>query len=239
MTDTQGLEAVALTKTYGEGPTATHALAGVDLRIAPGESVAIMGPSGSGKTTLLHVLAGILPATAGTVMWRGRSIADMSDADRTTLRRSEFGFVFQSGQPARAACRGERGPAAHARRNRRRRGDGPGPAVAQPPRSARDGDAPPRASFSGGQAQRVAIARALVGNPGVIFADEPTGALDQATGWEVMNSLTTACRAQGASLVLVTHDVDVAHWCSRTVQMRDGLIVGEARQAAPAQEVAR
>ena len=239
MTDTQGLEAVALTKTYGEGPTATHALAGVDLRIAPGESVAIMGPSGSGKTTLLHVLAGILPATAGTVMWRGRSIADMSDADRTTLRRSEFGFVFQSGQllpelPAEENAAlplmlaGTAGAEATARARQWLSHLG-----LRGMETRRPGE------LSGGQAQRVAIARALVGNPGVIFADEPTGALDQATGWEVMNSLTTACRAQGASLVLVTHDVDVAHWCSRTVQMRDGLIVGEARQAAPAQEVAR
>lgn len=239
MTDTNGLEALALTKTYGDGPTATHALAGVDLRIARGESVAIMGPSGSGKTTLLHLLAGILTPTAGTVMWRGRSLADMSDADRTTLRRSEFGFVFQSGQllpelPAdeNAALPLMLGGVARSEATARAR-QWLAHLGLRGMESRRPGE------LSGGQAQRVAIARALVGNPGVIFADEPTGALDQTTGWDVMNALTTACRAQGASLVLVTHDVDVAHWCSRTIQMRDGLVVGEQRQATPSEEAAR
>lgn len=92
------LRANALTKIYGSAPVETHALKGVDLQIAAGESIAIMGHSGSGKTTLLHLLAGVLAPTSGTVSWRGRDLASMSDADRTKLRRSEFGFVFQSGQ---------------------------------------------------------------------------------------------------------------------------------------------
>lgn len=228
----QTLRATGLTKTYGQGPGATHALAGVDLSVAPGESLAIMGPSGSGKTTLLHALAGVIAPTAGTVLWRGRDLTALSDGERTRLRRSDFGFVFQSGQLLPELPAEENAalplllagaPRAEATDRARRWLDHLGLAGMA---GRRPGE------LSGGQAQRVAIARALVGAPGVIFADEPTGALDQRTGWEVMHALTNACASQGASLVLVTHDVDVAHWCSRTVSMRDGLIVGEAHRAA-------
>ncbi|TNU73273.1 ABC transporter ATP-binding protein [Miniimonas arenae] len=230
------LEARGLVKTYGDQGVATRALAGVDLVVAPGESVAIMGPSGSGKTTLLHVLAGVLAPTSGSVLWRGQDLTTLPDRARTQLRRSDFGFVFQAGQllpelpadenaalplllagtPRPTAIDTSRRWLAHlglAGMERRRPGE-----------------------LSGGQAQRVAIARALVGRPGVVFADEPTGALDRHTGWEVMQALTTATRAQGASLVVVTHDEEVAHWCSRTVHMRDGLIVAEAhaQPVAPA-----
>jgi len=201
------------------------ALAGVDLEIAAGESVAIMGPSGSGKTTLLHCLAGILPPTSGQVIWNGRDLAGMSDGDRTALRRHDFGFVFQSGQllpelpadenaalplmlggvprhQAVAAAREWLGYLGLAGMEDRRPGE-----------------------LSGGQAQRVAIARALTCSPGVIFADEPTGALDQHTGQEVLRVLRDATQQTGASLVVVTHDEQVAAWCSRTVRMRDGLVV--------------
>jgi len=231
MNPSRTLEALALTKTYGGSSTATHALAGVDLTVGPGESVAIMGPSGSGKTTLLHLLAGVLPPTAGVVRWDGRSVSDMSDRERTALRRRDFGFVFQSGQllpelpaqenaalplmldgvgraEATARARQWLGHLGLAGMEERRPGE-----------------------LSGGQAQRVAIARALVGSPGVIFADEPTGALDRTTGWEVMKALTTASHAQGAALVVVTHDLEVARWCGRIVEMRDGRIVRELQQA--------
>lgn len=209
----------------------TVALAGVDLTIAPGESVAIMGPSGSGKTTLLHCLAGILPPTSGRVIWNGRDLAGMSDGERTALRRQDFGFVFQSGQllpelpadenaalplmlggigrqQAISAARQWLGYLGLAGMEDRRPGE-----------------------LSGGQAQRVAIARALTCSPGVIFADEPTGALDQQTGYEVLHVLRDATHATGASLVVVTHDPQVAAWCGRVVRMRDGLIVDD--QAAP------
>ena len=201
------------------------ALAGVDLEIAAGESVAIMGPSGSGKTTLLHCLAGILPPTSGQVVWNGHDLAGMSDGERTALRRQDFGFVFQSGQllpelpadenaalplmlggiprqQAVTAARQWLGYLGLAGMEDRRPGE-----------------------LSGGQAQRVAIARALTCSPGVIFADEPTGALDQQTGHEVLRVLRDATQQTGASLVVVTHDEQVAAWCSRTVRMRDGLIV--------------
>ncbi|ROS79205.1 ABC transporter ATP-binding protein [Cellulomonas sp. PhB143] len=229
------LVATGLVQTYGAGATATTALAGVDLTVAPGESLAIMGPSGSGKTTLLHVLAGILRPSAGSVTWRGRDITRLGDRERTLLRRDELGFIFQSGRllpelpavenaalplmlagtPRDVAERTAAGWLAHlglAGMERRRPGE-----------------------LSGGQAQRVAVARALVGSPGVVFADEPTGALDQATGAEVLDVLTRAARTAGAALVVVTHDPGVARHLSRTVAMRDGRIVDEFRapQAAP------
>ncbi|MGC5167982.1 ABC transporter ATP-binding protein [Luteimicrobium sp. DT211] len=221
------LVATGLTKTYGTSGATTQALAGVDLTIAPGESVAIMGPSGSGKTTLLHCLAGIIAPTSGTVLWRDEDLASLGEARRTALRRQDFGFVFQSGQllpelpavenaaiplmldgvPRAEATRVAAGWLAHlglAGLEQRRPGE-----------------------LSGGQAQRVAIARALVGSPGVVFADEPTGALDQATGAEVLAVLTSAVRASGAALVIVTHDPGVARHCGRTLAMRDGQVVRE------------
>ncbi|PWD51536.1 ABC transporter [Serinibacter arcticus] len=232
MTSNRSLEALALTKTYGTATSATHALLGVDLTIRTGESVAIMGPSGSGKTTLLHLLAGVLAPTAGDTLWGGRSLGSMSDKERTALRRQDFGFVFQSGQllpelPAdeNAALPllldGVARPEATARARQWLSHLGLGGMESRRP-----------GELSGGQAQRVAIARALVGSPGVIFADEPTGALDRTTGWEVMKALTTAARAQGASLVVVTHDLEVARWCRRIVEMRDGRIVRELSQTA-------
>jgi len=221
------LVASGLAKTYGTEGATTHALAGVDLTITPGESVAIMGPSGSGKTTLLHCLAGIITPTSGAVLWRGEDLASLSEARRTALRRQDFGFVFQSGQllpelpavenaaiplmldgvPRAEATRVAAGWLAHlglAGLEQRRPGE-----------------------LSGGQAQRVAIARALVGSPGIVFADEPTGALDQTTGAEVLAVLTSAAKASGAALVVVTHDPGVARHCGRTLAMRDGRVVRE------------
>lgn len=226
------LTARALQMVYGSDHTATHALAGVDLSIAPAESVAIMGPSGSGKTTLLHCLAGIVSPTSGSVLWRGQDIATLKDAQRTALRRSDFGFVFQSGQllPELPAVENAALPLMLGGMPRAQ-------AVATAAVRLRElglagmEDRRP-GELSGGQAQRVAIARALVGSPGVIFADEPTGALDQTTGAEVMAVLTQAAARSGAALVVVTHDPTVARWCSRTVAMRDGLVSGEFRAPA-------
>jgi putative ABC transport system ATP-binding protein len=216
-----------LVQTYGEGSTATHALAGVDLTVAPGESVAIMGPSGSGKTTLLHCLAGVIRPTAGSVTWQGTDLATLSDRRRTALRRTDFGFVFQSGQllPELPAVENAALPLMLAGTSRveatRVAAAWLGHLGLAGMEKRRPGE------LSGGQAQRVAIARALVGAPGVVFADEPTGALDQATGAEVLSVLTSATRDTGASLVVVTHDAGVARHCSRTVMMRDGRVTGE------------
>ena len=210
---------------YGPAPDGgPPALGGVSLTIEPGESVAVMGPSGSGKTTLLHVLAGILGPTSGQVLWTGRDVARLSDADRTLLRRQDFGFVFQQGMllPELPAVENVALPLL-LDGLRRREATNRARVLFEPLGLAglerrRPGE------LSGGQAQRVAIARALVGRPGVVFADEPTGALDQTTSAEVMRHLTGLTSHSGASLVVVTHDQNVAAWCSRIVRMRDGLI---------------
>ena len=219
------LTARSLTKTFG-GTTGqpVRALDGVSLTIPAGQSVSIMGPSGSGKSTLLHCLAGILLPDAGDVGLGGDPVSLAGDGERSALRLRRFGFVFQDGQllaelpadenvalplmltgvPRRAALAEARawlGRLGLAGMERRRPGE-----------------------LSGGQAQRVAVARALVHNPAVVMADEPTGALDQATGAEVMGVLTAAAAVIGASLVVVTHDATVAAWCERHVVILDGRI---------------
>lgn len=230
---TNRLEALGLTHTYGQGNAAAPALADVSLTIgADGpEAVAIMGPSGSGKSTLLHVLAGIVAPASGRVVWRGRDLASMRDGERTKLRRSDFGFVFQSGQllpelpaienvalplmlggTARTGAEAAAGTLLHRLGLGEMLGRRPG-------------------ELSGGQAQRVAIARALVGSPGIVFADEPTGALDRSTGDAVMSLLIGATLGHGASLVVVTHDPEVAAMCSRVVRLQDGRIVSDERRA--------
>ncbi|WP_052466423.1 ABC transporter ATP-binding protein [Mobilicoccus massiliensis] len=224
---TGDLVASALVKTYpGAG---IPALDGVGLAIAGGETVAIMGPSGSGKTTLLHLLAGVLTPTSGAVLWGGRDLATLGDADRTRLRRTDFGFVFQSGHllPELPAIENAALPLMLAGLPRAeataRAATLFAPLGLETLTNRRPGE------LSGGQAQRVAIARALVGDPGVVFADEPTGALDQQTGADVMHHLVTRCRAAGSSLVVVTHDENVARWCERTVRLRDGRVVADER----------
>ncbi|MFJ7045793.1 ABC transporter ATP-binding protein [Streptomyces sp. NPDC101112] len=211
-----------LVKKYGT----TTALAGVDVVVADRESLAIMGPSGSGKSTLLHTLAGIVRPDDGQVLLRGERIDHWGENRLSALRRKRFGFVFQFGQllpelpaeenvalplmlegvPRRQAVQRARrwfAPLGLAGLEQRRPGQ-----------------------LSGGQAQRVAIARALAVEPDVVFADEPTGALDQSTGEEVIRLLTSVTRDQGASLVMVTHDADVAAHCDRVLQVRDGRISG-------------
>ncbi len=229
VTSTTGtLSARNLVKRYGP----VVALGGVTLDLQPGESVAIMGPSGSGKSTLLHCLSGILPPDEGDVTLGHLPVSQLSDAERSRLRRDRFGFVFQDGQligelPARENVALPLLLAGVTRGEALRRADewlarlGLESMVARRP-----------GELSGGQAQRVAIARALVHDPAVIFADEPTGALDQATGHEVMQVLTTTARSAGSTLVVVTHDVHVARWCGRLIEIRDALVHSDTRQEA-------
>lgn len=214
------LETQDITKNYG--PEAV--LGGVSLAFAAGESVAIMGPSGSGKTTLLHCLSGIYIPTSGNVVFDGEVVSTWDDARRSNLRLKNFGFVFQDDQllPELTAVENIALPA---RLN--------GTAAAQARNDAQSilaqlgleelGKRRP-AEMSGGQAQRVAIARALANKPKVVFADEPTGALDQASGHESMQLLTTVVKAIGATLILVTHDSAVASWCTRRIEIRDGIV---------------
>ncbi|HEY5554908.1 MAG TPA: ABC transporter ATP-binding protein [Cellulomonas sp.] len=204
----------------------TTALAGVDVDLGDGESLAVMGPSGSGKSTLLHCLAGILRPDAGVVALRGRPVQDMSERERSLLRREHYGFVFQFGQllAELPAVENVALPAMLLGTSRREATDRARGWLVHLGLAGMEDRRP--GELSGGQAQRVAVARALITGPDVVFADEPTGSLDQATGHDVMQILTETTRAAGASLVVVTHDATVAAWCDRRIEVRDGLVVG-------------
>ncbi|MGH8882045.1 MAG: ABC transporter ATP-binding protein [Stackebrandtia sp.] len=202
----------------------TVALAGVDFAVRRGESVAIMGPSGSGKSTLLHCLAGIMRPDTGEVLLLDQRIDTMSQAQRSRLRRTRFGFLFQFGQllPELPAEENVALPLLLG-------GQSKSAALTSArqwfPLLGIDGlQARRPGELSGGQAQRVALARALVSGPAVVFADEPTGALDQATSEDTMRALVRITKQQGSSLVLVTHDAKVAVHSDRTIEVRDGRV---------------
>ncbi|MFI8961099.1 ABC transporter ATP-binding protein [Streptomyces sp. NPDC053493] len=220
MTTAPLLTASGIGKTYG--PTAALTEAGFALRA--GEVVAVMGPSGSGKSTLLHCLAGIVRPDTGTIHYDGRELTAMSDAQRSALRRSDFGFVFQFGQLVPELTCVEN-VALPLRLNGERRKDAERRALDWLTRlEVEDVAAKRPGEISGGQGQRVAVARALVTAPRVIFADEPTGALDSLNGERVMRLLTDASRDTGAAVVLVTHEARVAAYSDREVVVRDGSV---------------
>jgi putative ABC transport system ATP-binding protein len=216
-----------LHKAYG----ATPALSGASMGVQAGEIVAVMGPSGSGKSTLLHCLGAIVRPDAGRVVYAGREISGLSDVDRSALRRSDFGFVFQFGQLVpELTCLENVALGLRLDGVRRRMAE----------QRARDwldqlevadvaGKLP--GQISGGQGQRVAVARALVTGPRVVFADEPTGALDSLNGEKVMVLLTRTARESGAAVVLVTHDTRVAAYADREVIVRDG-VAGDLERVA-------
>ncbi|MEU6226898.1 ABC transporter ATP-binding protein [Streptomyces sp. NPDC047042] len=212
------LVATELRKTYGS----TNALDGADFSIHPGEVVAVLGPSGSGKSTLLHCLAGIVLPDSGSIAYDGLELAGMSDTRRSQLRRSEFGFVFQFGQLVPELTCVEN-VALPLRLNGVSRKEAARTALSWMERLEVDdlkGKRP--GEVSGGQSQRVAVARALVTGPRVLFADEPTGALDSLNGERVMELLTEAARSTNAAVVLVTHEARVAAYSDREVVVRDG-----------------
>ncbi|MCX5142585.1 MULTISPECIES: ABC transporter ATP-binding protein [unclassified Streptomyces] len=212
------LAARDLHKTYG----ATPALDGASFSVHPGEVVAVMGPSGSGKSTLLHCLAGIITPDSGTITYAGRELSTMSDAERSALRRSEFGFVFQFGQLVPELTCVEN-VALPLRLNGTRRKAAERTALQWMERLEVDDIGAQRpGEVSGGQGQRVAVARALAASPKVIFADEPTGALDSLNGERVMQLLTEAARSANVAVVLVTHEARVAAYSDRDVTVRDG-----------------
>lgn len=212
------LSAHDLRKTYGSTP----ALDGASFSVHPGEVVAVMGPSGSGKSTLLHCLAGIITPDSGTITYAGRELSAMSDAERSALRRSEFGFVFQFGQLVPELTCVEN-VALPMRLNGIRRKAAERTAREWMERLEVDGIGAKRpGEVSGGQGQRVAVARALAASPKVIFADEPTGALDSLNGERVMQLLTDAARSANVAVVLVTHEARVAAYSDRDITVRDG-----------------
>jgi putative ABC transport system ATP-binding protein len=215
------LSAEHLTKSYG----ATVALRDASLSLQEGEILAVMGPSGSGKSTLLHCLAGIFTPDGGAVTFNGRDLAALPDRERTRLRRTEFGFVFQFGQlvPELTAVDNIALPLLLAGVRRRAAYDR---AAVWFPRLGLAGlEGRRTGELSGGQAQRVAVGRALVTGPKVLFADEPTGALDSLAGENVMDLMVDTVRAEGAAVVLVTHDARVAAHADRQITVRDGAVI--------------
>ena len=214
------LSGEALHKAYG----ATPALDGADFSIHPGEVVAVMGPSGSGKSTLLHCLAGIISPDSGAVRYGPHDVTRLSDAQRSALRRTDFGFVFQFGQlvPELTALENVALPL---RLNGTKRKEAERQArewLARLEVDAVHGQRP--GELSGGQGQRIAVARALATRPRVIFADEPTGALDSLNGERVLTLLTDAARDTHAAVVLVTHESRVAAYSDREIVVRDGKV---------------
>ena len=214
-------------KSYGRGSSRFDALRGVSLDIAKGESVAIVGKSGSGKSTLMHLLALLDVPSTGEIELSGRDAAKLQGSVLNRTRNETFGFVFQQFflTPNATALENVVLPlkiAGVGRAERKRRG------LAVLAQLELADKAKSRAiNLSGGQKQRVVIARALVNNPTVIFADEPTGNLDSATGAMVENILFDLNRSQGITLIIVTHDEDLAARCERQVFIRDGLIVDQ------------
>ncbi|HEY6962441.1 MAG TPA: ABC transporter ATP-binding protein [Gaiellaceae bacterium] len=219
------VKATDLTRRYGEGEAAVDALRGVSLDVRPGELVAVMGPSGSGKSTLMHLLAALDKPTSGDVEIAGRPVAKLSDRDVTLLRREHIGFVFQFFNllPMLSAEENVKLPLTIA-------GEKPERAFFEEllkrvgltdRRSHRPSE------LSGGQQQRVAIARALVSRPTVVFADEPTGNLDSATGAEILELLRSSSADLGQTIVMVTHDAHAAEIADRVLFLADGRIVEE------------
>ncbi|MEU6072231.1 ABC transporter ATP-binding protein [Micromonospora sp. NPDC047074] len=214
------LQARGVVKAYGRTP----ALRGVTLDVAEGEIVAVTGPSGCGKSTLLHCLAGILRPDAGEVTWHGHRIDTWSEAARSRLRRTEFGVLFQFGQLVAELTAAENValPLLLAGTGRR---EARTAALSWMDRLgvAELADVRP-GEMSGGQQQRCATARALVTEPRVLFADEPTGALDTLTGEQVLTQLVRLAREQRTTVVLVTHEPQIAAYADREILLRDGMV---------------
>ncbi|MBI5289165.1 MAG: ABC transporter ATP-binding protein [Chloroflexi bacterium] len=221
----------SVVKTYSSGGVEVQALRGVSLQVQRGETVAIMGASGCGKTTLLNCMSGLDVIDAGTVSIAGTDLATLNDRQKTSYRAQNMGFIFQTYNllPVLSAVENVELPLVVSGVNA---GDARRKAIAALERVGLADKADSRpAQLSGGQRQRVTIARSLVNNPAIIWADEPTGALDSKTADDVMTLMETLNRDNHQTFVIVTHDPGVGRRCHRTVHMSDGLIVSEERAA--------
>jgi putative ABC transport system ATP-binding protein len=224
------IETQELAKQYHVGDHVVHALRGVTLRIAPGEFVTIVGPSGSGKSTFMHIVGCLDRPTSGCYRLNGRDVATLSADELARVRNETIGFVFQGFNllARTTAVENVELPLLYTRRGvvraaeRRRRALAALDAVGLTDRAEHYPN-----QLSGGQQQRVAIARALVGEPSVLLADEPTGNLDTSTSQEVMELLARLRRERGITIVLITHERDIAAYGTRIVDFRDGLVVAD------------
>ncbi len=223
----------SITKVYGEGATAFQALKGVDLNIQQGEFVAIMGPSGSGKSTAMNILGCLDTPSAGQYLFQGMPVEALTRDQRARLRRQYFGFVFQGfNLLARTSAqenvelpliyRGE--PAAQRAAAARQALESVG---------LKGWEHHTPAELSGGQQQRVAIARAIVTEPAVLLADEPTGNLDTARSREIMELLTRLNQERGITVLMVTHEAEMAAYAKRIVRFVDGMVANDSRNSLP------
>jgi len=228
--DPAQIELRGVTKVYGQGDAAVHALRGIDLRIETGDFVAVMGPSGSGKSTCMNIIGCLDVPTAGSYHFRGVDVGALSRTQRALLRRHYIGFVFQGFNLLNRTSAQEnvelpllyRGMSAGDRRARAAK------ALALVGLQGRELHTP--GELSGGQQQRVAIARAIVTAPQVLLADEPTGNLDTARGHEIMELLTGLNREQGITIVMVTHEAEIARYAQRRIHFVDGQIQRQAER---------
>ena len=212
--------ASALTKTYGDGDTAVHALAGVDVAFHAGRFTAVMGPSGSGKSTLMHLMAALDTPTSGTVTIGSTDVTSLSEKELTRLRRDRIGFVFQAFNLLPVLTAAENIELPQRLAGRRADAGWLASVIETVGLGNRLGHRP--AELSGGQQQRVAVARALAGRPEIVFADEPTGNLDSTSGAEVLGFMRRSVDEFGQAIVMVTHDPTAAAWADRVIFLADG-----------------
>lgn len=219
-----------LTKTYGKGDAEFKALKGIDLEIASGEFVAIMGPSGSGKSTLMNLLGCLDTPSAGSYLFQGIPIQTLNKDQRSLIRRHALGFIFQGFNllARTSALENVELPLLYRGYPQKQRHEMARAALTSVGLFGKERNTP--AELSGGQQQRVAIARAIVTNPGTLFADEPTGNLDSKTTLEIMDLLCRLNTERGISIIMVTHEDEVASHATRIVRVKDGLIESDLRK---------
>jgi len=222
------IELHGLTKIYGSGDAAFTALRGVDLSIHRGEFAAVMGPSGSGKSTLMNLLGCLDSPSSGSYLFKGIRVETLNRDQRSLIRRHALGFIFQGFNllARTSALENVELPLLYRGYTRKQRHALAREALASVGLPDKERNTP--AELSGGQQQRVAIARAIVTNPDTLFADEPTGNLDSKTTLEIMELLTRLNTEQGISIIMVTHEDEVARYAKRIIHVRDGLIASDA-----------